>query len=720
MPARRLSGWLRPEPSKFLGRASELARVDAALTARKVVAIVGPSGIGKTRLVLRYGITRGERFAGVWFCDASAARDVEELTAIVRRRVAPASPPSLTGEAAQIALQRALGARAGALVIVDDVNHEMPGAIDAIRAWVACAPEVRFVIASQAPLGIGEQVVELGALELPTAGSVSSDAVDLFVARVRTHRGTFDPGAHELSQIADVVQSLGGVPLAIELAAARFDDDDVFTPEAATRSARGAIHRAFAGLSPTEQDVLAQVSVFRGSFGVPAIEAVVDAGDARAIDVVATLARKSLLEVERHEPLRFRMGESIRSYAAGREAEAVALKHQSYFAIRARAIASDAPPSDADADRADLEAAMERAARTGASLAVLWIALALDTISAGVGLGRAALAHLDTALAAGAARDLGLVGRVLGVRAASMYGTGRLAEALNDAEMALRLATELSDRAQMAAMSKRAGEIAFQLGELDRSSEHLERALAIETERGDDRALAAVHYLIASLHQSRGDRQRARIEYGVSLALAKRVRDAAGEARAEMGLAWEHVELGDHAGARERYERAIDLAHPLGLERTVRIATGYLGISCFDAGALGEAEEHLRRAAYACRRAGDPRVEGVFEGVRGAVLATMGRLAEARRSFDLAEQLLVGNAFYGDVIAIHRGHLDLADATRAAKHGDLLEAELLFAAARARITKARAPGANGETFVARSDDARLAVRILERTLGQQG
>ncbi len=734
MPARRLSGWLRPESSKFLGRSAELARIDAGLAARKVVALVGPSGIGKTRLALRYGITRTEKFAGVWFCDASEARDVEELALVVRRRIAPGSSPALAGAASQTALSRALAARAGALVIVDNLEHLLPAAGETLRAWIQAAPEVRFVLTSQVPLGIGEELVSVGALELPRAGAIASDAVDLFVERVRTHRGTFEPAEHELSRIADVVQSLEGIPLAIELAAARFDDDYVIDPlralvgsgdPASTKAPDGAsalraIDRAFAALSPTEQSVLVQASIFRGSFGVGAIGAVIEAGRARSLDVVATLARKSLLEVERHEPLRFHMCESIRSYAAGHlgsERDAVAERHVHWFAERADAIAGAEPPIDGDAERADLEAAMERAVRTRAPNTVLRIALALDALAGGTGLGRAALGHLDAALGGGGARDLALVGRALGARSASVYAQGHLDEALRDAEMALRLATELSDRGQMAAMSKRAGEVAFQLGELDRASTHLDRALTLAEERKDDRLLSAIRYLLGSLHQSRGDRQRARLEFGTSLALAQRARDGAGEARAEMGLAWEHVERGDHLGARERYDRAIDLALPLGLDRTVRIATGYLGMMLFDAGALAEAEEHLRRAAFACKRVGDLRVEGIFEGVRGAVLASLGRLPEAQRSFDVAEQLLAGNAFYRDVVAIYRGHLELAEARRAAKHGDAAKAERLVASARARIDGARAPGSGGEAFVARSDDARLAVRILERAMG---
>jgi hypothetical protein len=98
------------------------------------------------------------------------------------------------------------------------------------------------------------------------------------------------------------------------------------------------------------------------------------------------------------------------------------------------------------------------------------------------------------------------------------------------------------------------------------------------------------------------------------------------------------------------------------------------------------------------------------------VLATLDRVAEARRSFDLADELLAGNAFYASAIAVHRGHLDLAEARMAARRADLGALRTHVEAARRRIADARAEDEGGESIVRRSDDARLAVRILARAV----
>jgi len=743
VPARRSSGFLRAEPSRFLGRAAELAGLDAPLLSGRLVSIVGPPGIGKTRLALRYGITRHGKYASVWFCDVSDARDVEELTRIVRRTLSGADSAPAASESSATALERALAARTGALVIVDNLEHLLPEAAETLRSWVAAAPDVRFVVTSRVPLGIGEETIALGALPLPRPGSAAGDAVDLFVDRVRTHRGTYAPEAAELHSIAEIVGHLGGVPLAIELAAARMNDDGTIAPmhdilasvsrysmpplalESATQRA---IDRAFALLPAAEREALCQASVFRGSFTLQAASHVVRIpGVPRVSDVITTLARKSLLQVERHDPLRFMMSESIRSYAADAlaqslDASAVAWRHAELYFERAAVIAglgshaASKPPADAADDRDDLQAAMALGASAGHSQIVLRIALALDAISLGSGLGGAELAHLDEALRAGAAHELGLLGRALGVRAAALYSLGRLDEARRDAEMALRLATELSDRRQMGAMSHTAGAASFQLGDLPRAIEHLDRALEIANERDDATAISGVHYLLGSVHQSRGDKERARRELENALAIALRAGDGASEARAQMGLAWEQLERGDYAAARQRYERALELAEPLGMARTERIVTGYLGVLHFDSGDLDLAEVCLRSAAFESKRAGDFRVEGIFEGIRGGVLATLDRVAEARRSFDLADELLTGNAFYASAIAVHRGHLDLAEARVAARRADLGALRAHVEAARQRIADACAEGEGGESIVRRSDDARLAVRILERAV----
>ena len=716
LPPAPTSGFLRPEPSRFFGRGADLNRIDDTGlqgASARLVTIAGAGGIGKTRLALRYAQTRAGDFTSVWFCDMRDARVPSDMTATVLRAFAGDRARS---EGSEIALARTLAARAGALVILDNVEHLLPGAAAIIRRWVVGTPNVRFLVTSRVPLGVAiERVVELGGVD-------DADAVDLFVERVRSRMTGFSPNERERESIAEISRRLAGVPLAIELAAARvasaFDGPDLLAHVTTSRppAADTALHRAFALLHPAEREVLRCLSVFRGSFSLQSAVALAPK-DVDARGIVVDLAAKNIIRVERHAPMRFSMCEAIRAFAEqslppARAAE-LAIAHAELLTQRARLIVDDTEDDVADAadDWEDLRAALLAGVSAGRFDIVLHTALALDALALGSGLGEAQLAHVDEALRRGAANDLGLLCRALLARSSTLYALGRLIEARRDAETALLIATEAGDARRAGIGHRAAAQAAFQLGDLEGAKSHLLRARDLERERGDARAIAAVHSQLGSLHNSVGELGLARDAFERALVLAHGSGDAPSEALALMGLAWNHFESGDRDTAREHYEHALQIVRRLRMSRSERIVTGYIGLLEFDAGNLELAESHLANAALASRRAGDLRVEGIFEGVRGGVLASLDRIAEARAAFDVSDDLLSRNAFYQRAIRVHRGHLDLAEARVAAAEGHERTARAHVDAARWRIEEARA-------LSRRSDDARMAIKLLARAISR--
>ncbi len=704
---------MRPEPSRFFGRGADLDRLDAASgTSSRLVTIAGAGGIGKTRLALRYAQTRGADFTSVWFCDMRDARVPSDMTAAVLRAFAGDRAPHADSE---IALARTLAARTGALVILDNVEHLLPAAAQIIRRWAVGAPSVRFLVTSRIPLGVAiERVVELGGVD-------DADAVELFVERVRTRMTGFSPNAGERESIAEISRRLAGVPLAIELAAAHvasaFDGPDLLAHVSTSRppAPDTALHRAFALLHPAEREVIRCLSVFRGTFSLQSAVALSSSEGADARAIVIDLAAKNIIRVERHGPMRFSMCEAIRAFAEQslpptRAAE-LAIAHAELFLERARAIADGEDLPDAADDWEDLRAALLTGVKASRFDVVLHTALALDTLALGSGLGEAQLAHVDEALRRGAANDLGLLCRALLARSSTLYALGRLIEARRDAETALLIANEAGDTHRAGMGHRAAAQAAFQLGDLEGARNHLLRARDLERERGDASAIAAVHSQLGSLHNSVGELGLARDAFERALVLAHGSGDAVAEAYALMGLAWNHFEGGDRDTARDHYEHALQIVRRLRMSRSERIITGYLGLLEFDAGNLGLAESHLATAALASRRAGDLRVEGIFEGVRGGVLASLDRIAESRAAFDLSDELLSRNAFYQGAIRVHRGHLELAESRAAAAGGHEHAARAHVDAARWRIEEARA-------LSRRSDDARMAIKLLARAIAR--
>jgi predicted ATPase len=706
---------LRPEPSRFFGRLADLDRIDSAGSSSgassRLVTIAGAGGIGKTRLAMRYAQTRAGDFAGVWFCDMRDARVPSDMTSTVLRAFAGDRAVHADSDAA---LARTLAARAGSLVILDNVEHLLPAAAQIIRRWVVSTPNVRFLVTSRVPLGVAiERVVELGGVE-------DADAVDLFVERVRSRMTGWAPSAGERESIAEISRRLAGLPLAIELAAARvasasaFDGPDLLAHVSASRlpAPDTALHRAFSLLHPAEREVIRSLSVFRGTFSLQSAVALAPK-DIDARGIVVDLAAKNIIRVERHGPMRFSMCEAIRAFAEqslpATGAAELALAHADLLMERARTIADDdSDIPDAADDWENLRAALLAGVNFGRYDVVLHTTLALDILALGSGLGEAQLAHLDEALRRGAANELGLLCRALLARSGTLYALGRLLEARRDAETALLLANETND-AQRAGLGHRmAAQAAFQLGDLDGARAHLLRARDIERGRGEPRAIATVHCQLGSLHNSVGELDLARDAFERSLVLAHGAGDPVSEALALMGLAWNHFESGERETARDHYEHALAIVRRLRMSRSERIVIGYLGLLEFDAGNHVVAEAHLAKAALASRRAGDSRVEGIFEGVRGGVLASMDRVIEARATFDLADELLARNAFYQRAVRVHRGHLDLAEARAVAVEG---HARAHVDAARWRIEEAR-------SLARRSDDARMAIAILERAISR--
>lgn len=310
----------------LIGRDETLVQLRDTLTRDEpLVTVLGPPGIGKTRVALRFFELERDRFTGgAWLCDLIEVRSQAGLVHAVASAVG-------VDEATVDGLADALSARGSALLVLDNFEQLTKTCALAVRAWCQAAPELRVLVTSRERLGVpGERVVELPPLACPAADAAAddianSDAVRLFSARAIAIGGdASDPKA-----IAALVRKLEGIPLAIELAAAR---TRVLTPkELATRlearfalleqlpretdgrqrTLESAIDWSWNMLTAEEQLALAECSVFAGGFTASSAEAVLS-GE-RVVDLVGALRDKSLIHAV--GPGRFALYVSIREYA---------------------------------------------------------------------------------------------------------------------------------------------------------------------------------------------------------------------------------------------------------------------------------------------------------------------------------------------------------------------------------------------------------------------
>ena len=362
--------WIGRRPAYLttvVGREEEARAVRALLLRENVrlVTLSGPAGVGKTRLSILVAARLDHGFDEIAVVDLAPVREPGRVLATVGQVLGvPESPREAPVDAvADRFRHRQL------LLVLDNFEHVLPGGPDLVDLLVAC-PGITALVTSRALLRVsGEHVVAVSPLGLPdVAASVPAtrlgeyDAVRLFVERARAVRSSFTVTDENASTVVEICRRLDGLPLAIELAAARVT---VLPPHALLdrlnrrlslltegghdvperlRTMRAGIAWSYELLAPPEQDLFRRLAVFAGGFTLAAAEFVWSQGPPRTLETITALVDQSLLQQttsEGDDP-RFAMLETLREFAleqlaAHGEEDAARRAHAAYFRVLAQA-----------------------------------------------------------------------------------------------------------------------------------------------------------------------------------------------------------------------------------------------------------------------------------------------------------------------------------------------------------------------------------------------
>ena len=667
-PRRPQAGALPVPPTPIVGREAEAAALREMLHdgTYRLISLTGPPGTGKTRLALHVAAELAAEFRdGVRFVALASISDPELVPATIARALGL----SEAGGTPIIEQVTERLSEAEMLLVLDNFE-QLVSAGSIVADIMAEVPGCKFVVTSREALHLrGEQIYPVPPLGLPVPPErqpealLSAPAVALFVQRAREHDPSFSLTEENAADVASICRRLEGLPLAIELAAARIA---VFPPPALLarldrtlplltdgprdlphrqRTMRNAIGSSYDLLEPPEQHLFRVLSVFRDGFTVEAAGEVCDCAaddpDTEMVERVSSLRAKSLLRVDtRWEEPRFAMLEMIRQYAAEKleengEQEAVRRRHAVYFLK----LAEEAAPliqggkqnewlDHLEAEHANIRAALTWARSAGDDgveigarlcIALHRFFLRRGHWTEGRRWSEDALERVDHALAAAdgdqAQRLRELRARLLHITGMMANRQGDYAQANERLESSIELWRSLGTRpGRLAEVLQEVGTLSVLRDEYERADRVLSEALQIHRSMASKQGMATVLHLLGFLAMVIGQFDRSEAFLREAVDLFDGMGDQWGTTRALQLMAVVARDRGDFHTAEQLLERTLESSNRLGNKGGTAAALGEMGLVALAQGKLDRAEELTRE------------VMGIYESLGGVNSWTIGKL----------------------------------------------------------------------------------------------
>jgi predicted ATPase/class 3 adenylate cyclase len=632
---------LPQQVTSFIGRDRELAELKRLLPTTRLLTLLGAGGIGKTRVALHAAAEVMDDYPdGVWFVDLAPQADPHLVSQTVASVLGVKEEPGHSVGEALVNYVR----DKRLLLVLDNCEHLLQACADLASQLLRAGGQLRILAASREPLRIaGETNFPVPALAVPDERASATpevleryEATRLFVHRARASHPQFEITDRNASAVVDICRRLDGIPLAIELAAARVrtlpvetitgrlsdrfrllaGGDQTALPRQQTL--RALIDWSHDLLTESERVLLRRLSVFAGGWTLEAAERVGSGGDlveADVLDVLSNLVDKSLVVLDAGGA-RYRLLETVREYARERldrsdDARSARLRHLEHFVAfaetaRPALYGPDRAPwlARLDLERENLLACHAWTVRTlGIGEAGLKLAYALGPYwflrgqpGLGLRMSTEAIAHPDAQ-----ARTRSRYKALFDAGQHCCF-TGRYDEAQAPLEESLAIARELGDNEHVARVLQPLGMAAFGRGDRRAARAHMEEAVKLAREIGDKHELAAALNGLAQLHRVEGELDSAEPLYDQVVELGREVGNPESVAIGLLNLAMVAIGRGSRDRARTILTEVVEIAVDTGSKP--------LGQSAFDvcagfAVSLGEPKRAARLFGLAQSQIGE-------------------------------------------------------------------------------------------------------------------
>jgi len=498
-----------PQLTAFVGRKEEMGQLAATLADDRLVTLTGAGGVGKTRLAIHLAKQTASQFDdGAWFVDLAPITDPALVPVAAARALGLRDEP---GHATVDTLTRFIGDR-HLLVVLDNCEHVLDASAELITTLLGVCPRLALLATSREPIAMAGEV----SWRVPSL-SLSDEAIELFVERARRVRPDLNVDDEKATVVAEICHRLDGVPLAIELAAARVRSlslDEILHGlhdrfRLLTGGARAAVRRqqtlrasvdwSHALLTQPERLLFRRLAVFMGGFDLGAAEAVASGGEVerhQVLDLLTLLVDKSLVVAEYAAgPTRYRLLETVRQYALEKlgesgEANEVRSRHRDHYTALAALVDAAATELDrrvawAETEIDNLRSAFTWSCESSEVEAALELCSALHPLWIISGRLQEGLSWFDAALSD---RDSELApamwARAIADRAAlDTYAGLERPESVELAEQALAIARDVGDAALMVrALTACGGSAVFRT---EVANQYLDEGIALARELGD-------------------------------------------------------------------------------------------------------------------------------------------------------------------------------------------------------------------------------------------